>query len=1038
MDATAHVSVVGSGSRSLEAYGCSGRRGPEELATFLPQRSNPDYLSTLTELVRADLEHHWSAGNPLRLDDYRPYYPELFADSMAVAVLTAVEARLQAVSGEVRSFGGRLSKYRLPGLDQTPPPASYTPVGQYERTRAIPAPRATDARSAGDPLLTASRSTRPAPESARGATRFPGVGDTFCGFKLVGELGSGAFARVFLAEQTSLAGRQVALKVTTRPTREPQQLAKLRHTNVVPIYSVHDDAPLQAVCMPFLGRRTLADLVKEYRSTGVFPGTAAHSTTVAQAGGTTVNSSHKSGPHPALPPVAVLAAPAGAADPDEASHPALVLRLVTRLADGLAHAHEVGILHLDLKPANVLLADDGQPLLLDFNLAYDVRTGDRERTGGTLPYMAPEQLDEYVERGAARVDHRTDLYALGVILFELLTGRPPFPIPPGTKVNPTEMAKARRAGPPPVRALNPAVSPAVESVVRTLLQPDPARRYQSARDLLTDLDRHRQNLPLAFAPDISIAERLGKWRRRNPRLLAHLLLVGVVLTAGGLGVAAFRESHARAGAEASSKARAVHGELARLRVGLSARDDLKDRAEALEDGKSVLAAYGLPDVADWAGRTAVRILPESDRTALGNDLGELALLMANAEWLGGHGKPDAVRAAAAERALAWNRVAEACYAGRTPPAFVAIQRKRLTGESDQDAIDLSLATNTDLYLLAATLIAEGRHTSAVGPLLELTQRDPAHYAGQFKLAVCRQQRYELPAALERYQVAQALAESDPRPSYNRGLILLHDAKADRKKYQKAEAEFTEALKRDATHIDSYVHRAIARTSLPDYAGALADLTKALELGAVPIRVHYLRAKVYERLANKAAAEADRKTAAGLTPADPMDYLVRGCARVSANPSGALADFEKAAELNPNYLQAWQNQAHVLADILDQPAQALAAQEKAVACHPDFALARTGRGVLYARLGRRDDAHKDAQAALVLSEEPLVVYQVACVYALTGADHPADLPRAVGYFRKALRGGYREFQTIDTDPDLKALRGLPDFRDALDAAKKLAR
>ena len=84
----------------------------------------------------------------------------------------------------------------------------------------------------------------------------------------------------------------------------------------------------------------------------------------------------------------------------------------------------------------------------------------------------------------------------------------------------------------------------------------------------------------------------------------------------------------------------------------------------------MLAAYGLPDAADWASRPAVRILPEADRAALGDNLGELALLMAHAEWLGGHGKPDAERAAAAERALVWNRAAEACYAGRTAPVFL--------------------------------------------------------------------------------------------------------------------------------------------------------------------------------------------------------------------------------------------------------------------------------------------------------------------------------------------------------------------------------
>jgi serine/threonine protein kinase/Tfp pilus assembly protein PilF len=936
----------------------------------------------------------------------------------------------------------RWSGYRLAGPNDTPPPvAEPTPFPVSDLTRQIeirPA-RATDVRPILGPL-TDPRSTRPAPDGPRPPARFPAVGDTFCGFKLVGELGSGAFARVYLAEQTALASRRVALKVTTRPTREPQQLAKLRHTNVVPIYSVHDDPPLQAVCMPYLGRRTLADLVKEYRATGVFPGTAAHST-VALAGGTTVASSRGSGSgvHPALPPGAAAPAATDAPEAAETGHPALVLWLVAKLADGLAHAHEVGILHLDLKPANVLLADDGQPLLLDFNLAYDVRAGDRERAGGTLPYMAPEQLDEYLERGPTRVDHRTDLYALGVIAFELLTGRHPFPVPPGGKANPAEMAKARRQGPPPVRPLNPAVSPAVESIVRTLLQPDPDRRYQSARDLLIDLDRHRQNLPLRFAPDRCVWERVRKWRRRHPRLFVHSLLAAAVLTSGGVAYAAFREHYARSAAAAGDMARAVRGELAKLRVGLASRDDVKGRAAALDRGRAVLAAYGLPG-ADWSARPAVRILPESERAALGDDLGELALLMAHAEWLNGLGKPDAERAAAAERALAWNRAAETCYAGRTAPAAVAAQRRRLAAGADPDpkAGGAAAGSDTDLYLRAAELMAVAAWRSAAKPLEELTARDPAHFAGQYCLADCRRETGELTSALERYQVAQALAPADPRPAYHRGRILATQAKADSRKYAAAEAQFTDAIRRDPAFADAYRERAVVRTAptLGDNRGALEDLNEALEHGAAPVQVYLLRAMVHDRLGDRAAAERDRRTAAGLTPTEPVDFVIRGLTRQESEPAAALADFRKAAELNPNYLAAWRDQARVLWNMLDQPAKALEAQQRAVACNRDSGLDRAKLAVYLARLGRRNEAHREAQAALALSADPGVVYVVACAYARTAATHADDRPRALGYLRQALRSGYRDFRTIDSDPDLEAIRDLPEFDDAVQAARTL--
>src|SRR5204863_676547 len=105
-----------------------------------------------------------------------------------------------------------------------------------------------------------------------------------------------------------------------------------------------------------------------------------------------------------------------------------VLWLGARLADGLTHAHERGVVHRDLKPANVLLTDDGQPMLLDFNLSDDQRlrgSAPAAQVGGTLPYMPPEQLEAFQHGKAAPADPRGDLFSLGVILYELLTGRFP-------------------------------------------------------------------------------------------------------------------------------------------------------------------------------------------------------------------------------------------------------------------------------------------------------------------------------------------------------------------------------------------------------------------------------------------------------------------------------------------------------------------------------------------------------------------------------------------------------------------------------------
>src|SRR5437763_959722 len=124
------------------------------------------------------------------------------------------------------------------------------------RPPAIPQDAPTD--RLGSPVGPPDPTPHPQPAARAPDDLFPQAGDRFLHFDLIEEIGRGAFARVFVAKQESLANRLVVLKVTAAPTDEPQKLARLRHTNVVPVYSVHQAGPLQAVCMPYLGRTTLA------------------------------------------------------------------------------------------------------------------------------------------------------------------------------------------------------------------------------------------------------------------------------------------------------------------------------------------------------------------------------------------------------------------------------------------------------------------------------------------------------------------------------------------------------------------------------------------------------------------------------------------------------------------------------------------------------------------------------------------------------------------------------------------------------------
>ena len=207
----------------------------------------------------------------------------------------------------------------------------------------------------------------------------PEEGDEIGPYRLRRELGEGAFARVFLAEQSDLGGRPVVLKVSTRPSPEARLLARARHAHIVEVFDriEAEDGSLHLVSMPFLGGATLGR----------------------------VNSEGEGRPRSGRDLLARLDAasapeypPAGVARPAreivlKLSYPKAIAYLFARLAEALDHAQRKGVTHGDLKPSNILLTADGLPMLFDFNLAVD--WDDPEGAGeggGTLPYMPPERL----------------------------------------------------------------------------------------------------------------------------------------------------------------------------------------------------------------------------------------------------------------------------------------------------------------------------------------------------------------------------------------------------------------------------------------------------------------------------------------------------------------------------------------------------------------------------------------------------------------------------------------------------------------------
>ena len=318
-------------------------------------------------------------------------------------------------------------------------------------------------------------------------TAWPHAGDDFLGLRLKRSLGRGAFARVYLATETDLGDRPVAVKIAHHGGAEARTLGRLEHRNVVPIYSVKEEEAtgLTAVCMPYLGNATLHDVLNHVRSNRL----PARAETILSA----IRARARE-------------APAAAVDTElrKGTYVSGIVHLGAQVADALAYVHERGILHRDLKPSNVLLTPEGRPMLLDFNLACD-RGVNRDRLGGTLPYMAPEHLRATfppapaapTKRGADAVDERSDIFALGVMLYELLSGAHPFS-PYSLSMKEAKLCavllRHQEGGARPLHRVNPQVSARLAHLIDRCLAVDPAERPASARELAGELRRSQRSL----------------------------------------------------------------------------------------------------------------------------------------------------------------------------------------------------------------------------------------------------------------------------------------------------------------------------------------------------------------------------------------------------------------------------------------------------------------------------------------------------------------------------------------------------------------
>jgi hypothetical protein len=348
----------------------------------------------------------------------------------------------------------------------------------------------------------------------KGPPIFLQPGEPLGDYTMVRELGRGAFAQVFLARESATGNRPVVVKLSGNKSgeREAQTLGPLTHPNVVPVLSISRDEALGVtiVCMPFLGVATLEDVLDRVHG-GPPPRRAVRLLEAARALS-----------RPDDPPV-----PAADPDPVLLGGPfsAGVLLLGARLAEALAFLHAKGVCHRDLKPSNVLVGPDGCPRLLDFNLAAERAAGAAD-LGGTVAYAAPEQVRALLAPcSSPPPDERADLYSLGVILHELLTGRHPFGRP-APDLSSREMGERllprQEAGCPLPKARG--LNRTAARLIGCCLAFDPAER-PTAAELAAGLRE-------ALGPG-----RLRRWGTRHPRAVWGLAcLVPLVVGAAVAGL----------------------------------------------------------------------------------------------------------------------------------------------------------------------------------------------------------------------------------------------------------------------------------------------------------------------------------------------------------------------------------------------------------------------------------------------------------------------------------------------------------------------
>jgi serine/threonine protein kinase/predicted Zn-dependent protease len=764
-------------------------------------------------------------------------------------------------------------------------------------------------------------------------------------FEILSEIGRGGMGVVYEARQLSLR-RRIALKVlppaigmsrqtVQRFEREAHAAAKLHHTNIVPVHAIGEEGGNHFYAMELVEGQSLDRILDDLSGGQESPLMAA---TVARAAalektppgdaGTVTREAAATRETTLRQPVST-SAPSTTASTTTLSDTSAggrqwfdaVAKLIEEVASALDYAHGRGIIHRDIKPGNLLLSGDGRLMITDFGLARVLQEPGMTVSGsflGTPAYMSPEQM----LAGRMKVDHRTDVYSLGAVLYEMLSLRRPFPGDSREEVITQIMTKDPR----PPRRFNHRVPIDLETICLKALEKDPDRRYQSTGEMARDLHQYLHG-GLIAARRAGVFRRSWKSIRRHP--VTTVVVVGALLIAAVGGVA-WRASAQKAAQE-------IHSHLADARFSISQgafrealrKADLVLAAAPNEAEARLIRARSLVNL--WRGQEALdEALARLDRDP--------------DDWVGHLVVAFAVKAGGA------------FYAGEIEPHIQAVER---------------LAPETaEAYTLRS--MACDSATEALAHLDRALEIEPGNGEALFQRGWRHVELKDFSAALGD---ADRLIAAEPRSVWGRALKAecyfgLHDGDA-------ALAEIEQAIRLQPDEAVNYAFRGnIHRNFFADYNKALADLSRAVEMEPENPYLYNNRAWAHFNMGQLDEALADAERARELNPEAP--YLLAVPVQVAIRREDR-AEVDRLLEEADKYLgemardEARAEYLQDRADIfrfLGDHARALAEAGQAVEADPERWQAYLERARIKSLLGDAEGAAADCDRAMAIElDEP---------------------------------------------------------------------